>query len=294
MEVDQVRFLVLQDLNLVNWSTMRNRNWCYTLNNYTEEEVTVLKSIDSTYHILGYEVGEKGTPHVQATIRFKNKKTLKQVKKLIPRAHLEVVKDMVASIEYCKKDGKYDEIGLYKNGRPSKEERIKKNKRLLDSSIPLMDLVEEGILSAHSINGIKKARLIIDQENTSYTHDDVRGEWYYGPPGTGKSRTARERYPDLYIKAQNKWFDGYRGETAILLDDLDTGTLGHYLKIWADRYACTGEVKGGTLNLCHRTFIVTSNWTPEELWPDNPKMAEAIERRFKKTHFSNFLKKKKE
>ena len=81
--------------------------------------------------------------------------------------------------------------------------------------------------------------------------DNVRGEWYWGEPGTGKSRAARANFPDAYLKAQNKWWDGYTGQQYVILDDLDTDVLGHYLKIWADRYACTGEVKGGTIPLFH-------------------------------------------
>lgn len=43
------------------------------------------------------------------------------------------------------------------------------------------------------------------------------------------------------------------------MDDLDETYLGHYLKIWADRYKCSGEVKGAILPLAHKVFIVTSN-----------------------------------
>ena len=53
---------------------------------------------------------------------------------------------------------------------------------------------------------------------------------------------AREKAKDwqggLFVKAQNKWFDGYDGESNILLDDYDCGTaLGHLLKIWCHYFA---------------------------------------------------------
>lgn len=115
--------------------------------------------------------------------------------------------------------------------------------------------------------------------------DGVRGIWYWGGPGTGKSRTAREKYPNAYLKAQNKWWDGYTGQEHVILDDLDTDVLGHYLKIWADRYACTGEVKGGTIPLLHKTLVVTSNYSIEQLFTKDTEMALAIRRRFRVTHF---------
>ena len=73
----------------------------------------------------------------------------------------------------------------------------------------------------------------------------------------------------------------YAGERVVLLDDLDTDVLGHYLKIWSDKYSCTGETKGGTIQLRHHMFIVTSNYPPSHFWAHDQMMLEAIERRFK-------------
>lgn len=34
-------------------------------------------------------------------------------------------------------------------------------------------------------------------------------EWIWGEPGTGKTRGVWDKYPDLYVKNLNKWWDGY-------------------------------------------------------------------------------------
>ena len=58
------------------------------------------------------------------------------------------------------------------------------------------------------------------------------------------------------------------------------------MKIWADKYACKAETKGYQLNLQHEKFIVTSNFSIEELFKDKPQETiEAIKRRFQIHHY---------
>lgn len=131
----------------------------------------------------------------------------------------------------------------------------------------------------------------IHQENLEVkNHDDCRGIWLWGPPGTGKTTFARTEYgEDIYIKAQNKWWDGYKGQKIVILDDLDTDCLAHYLKIWADKWGATGEIKGGTVGLVYEKFIVTSNYSIEDLFTKDEQLRKAIRRRFKVTHFNRPL-----
>lgn len=85
------------------------RSWCYTVNNYTSDEVASLKAIEEgriEVHVCAEEVGENGTPHLQGYIRFKKPCRLSWWKKTSPRAHVEARKGSeMQAYEYCKKGG---------------------------------------------------------------------------------------------------------------------------------------------------------------------------------------------
>nr|QXP07646.1 MAG: replication associated protein [Arizlama virus] len=91
----------------------RARAWCLTINNYSSEDLLFmesLKALDTVTHLVyGLEEGESGTPHIQAVIRYKNPVFFDAMKKKFPTAHIEVCKNLAASINYCKKEGEHSE-----------------------------------------------------------------------------------------------------------------------------------------------------------------------------------------
>lgn len=258
---------------------MSSKRWCFTLNHHTSDDETYLQQVECLYLVYGREVAESGTPHLQGFFTFKKMQRLSGVKKLLPRAHFEVAKGTsVQASDYCKKDGDFFEKGEppTQGKRSDLEEycnRIKKGENVVAISIDL------SVCYVRHSRGLRDFALLSQKP---YTHHDVRGKWIYGPPGSGKTRSVHWDYPSLFIKGQNKWFDGYAGEKAILIDDFDKqGTcLSHYLKIWADRYPCSGETKGGMLHLHHEHLIITSNYEIVDLFPDDSVLCEALTRRF--------------
>lgn len=258
---------------------MQSKRWCFTLNNYTDHDESIFANANYKYCVYGREKGESGTPHLQGFITFGKAMRLAGVRKLHGRAHWEIAKGTSKqAADYCKKDGDFIEYGEV----PSQGKRN-------DLSEAIAVLKSNGLKAsaeAHPEVFVKYSRGLRDLSlmlGSPYNHDEVRGLWIWGPPGSGKSHWCRAQFPSLFIKAQNKWFDGYDKEEVILLDDLDTNVLGHYLKIWADKYSCTGETKGGTVHLQHHVFAVTSNYSIDQLFDDDV-MAKAITRRFYIVH----------
>lgn len=78
------------------------RNWCFTLNNYTVEDIKVICGFDCKY-VFQEEIGDLGTKHLQGLLMFKSPRSFNSIKKLIPRAHWEPTKSKNASIRYCSK-----------------------------------------------------------------------------------------------------------------------------------------------------------------------------------------------
>ncbi len=85
------------------------KRWCFTLNNYTEEDKNRVKEFFNietcVFAIVGLEIGQNGTPHLQGFIHLRNRKTFQSVKNMIPGAHIELAKGTDEQNEkYCKKD----------------------------------------------------------------------------------------------------------------------------------------------------------------------------------------------
>lgn len=66
------------------------------------------------YICFGFEVGDRGTHHIQGYVYFDDAKVLSVVKrKLLPKAHLEISKgSLQQNIDYTSKDGHWYEIGV--------------------------------------------------------------------------------------------------------------------------------------------------------------------------------------
>lgn len=121
-------------------------NYCLTLNNWTEEEyqniVSSFSSDSSNKWIIGKEVGESGTPHLQIFISFKKKQRFTAVKKMCDRFHIEAAKgNQLQNIKYCSKDGDFIHSSNLRIPRPLKKLACEGN--LYKWQNELIDIIKE-------------------------------------------------------------------------------------------------------------------------------------------------------
>lgn len=102
------------------------QRWVATLNNYSQDEYDALINSSVTqanYAVIGREVGESGTPHLQCFFILINRFRLRQVKAIpgLQRAHLEPARGTSSqAATYCKKEGDFWEHGDLPNPGPKK------------------------------------------------------------------------------------------------------------------------------------------------------------------------------
>lgn len=220
---------------------------------------------------------DTGTVHLQFAVNFATPQRLSVFKGT--KIHAEKVKRDNGVFDYCSKeetrlDGPW-EFGHKPTRRNDKHDWAEVYEKAKSGDL---DTVQPELLIKHYGN----LKLIAKDNMQGKDSSDCRGVWISGPAGIGKSSYARDHWPDFYPKLANKWWDGYKGESAVILDDIDPthSILSQQLKIWADRYGCILESKGGAIPSKFDTFVVTSQYEIEEVFTDQ-RAAEAIKRRFK-------------
>jgi len=270
----------------------RSRGWCFTLNNWTQpERDQLIASKRFQYLIFGEETGESGTPHLQGYVHFRDAATFKQAQKRLgvgTRVHLERRKGSLdQAIRYCQKDGEWSEYGT----RPaSQNDKGRLEKQRWGNILALAESGKfEDLRREYPREWLQHQPRLLQQHKPDTTPIDgeLAHEWWVGPTGCGKSRLVWELYPSHFSKPLNKWWDNYAYQDVVVIEEWSPKNecTASSLKIWADRYAFQGEVKGAMLPMIRpKKVIVISNYSIEQCFP-RKEDCDPLLRRFKVISF---------
>lgn len=230
-----------------------SKRWCFTLNNYTDDDVSNLVPVFQEYcskYIVGKEVGEQGTPHLQGFFEFKTKRRPINIFNN-PKIHFEKTRGTdLDNVKYCSKEGSVIlNVGMPKIPRPL---------MLINPDRPFQREILE------KIKGIPCDRKIF---------------WYYGDGGIGKTQFCK------YLSAKHgaiclsgKGADVRNGVVEYLKNNGDTPDLvifpiprsynTDYLSYEAlenikDMYFYSGKYEGGMINGNSPHLIVFANEPPQ-------------------------------
>jgi len=263
-------------------SVTRSRSFCFTWNNYPDDHADVVERLGTRYHCYGYETcPTTGTEHLQGFVYFDMPKSFTAVRRGLLGSHVSIAKGSVAqNITYCSKEDCFLEFGE----RPMSQELKGSNEQKRWASA--YECAQKGLISEIPGDIAIRCYANIKRIESDFmaivpNSREPCGVWIHGESGAGKSYSVHFRYPGLYNKMRNKWWDGYQNEEVVLIDDMDIYDikLGGQLKHWADAYSFMAERKGSATRCCPKKVIVTSQYTISEIWSD-PKTIDALTRRF--------------
>lgn len=258
-------------------SNNRARGWTWTLNNPTEEQVEWFASLDEDwiteqkikYMIIGSEVGEQGTPHLQGYTYFTTQRTMGGVKKVFfDEMHLEISRGTARDNQrYCSKEGNVIcEVGVMP--QQGKREDLDEIKRRIKKGETMKELIE--VVSNYQ--GLRMAETLMKYQGMKKREPPIV-KWYYGPTGTGKTRSAIAEAEeiggdDIWISGGSlRWWQGYCGQKCVIIDDFRADFCKyHELLRYLDRHPIQVEYKGGSCWLNATHIWITSAFAPENTY----------------------------
>lgn len=254
----------------------KSRNFQFTWNNYTDEDIEHLKNQNFKYLCFGKETApETGTPHLQGMICFENPRSFNAVRKniFLEKCHIEVVKSINAMDKYNKKDGNFEEYGEKPSGQGYRADLFEM-KEMIDGGCQEKDLWEKNFAGMLQYRRGFERYMHLTREHRT---EPPRVFWLFGKTGTGKTRFAFENHETVYIKDGTKWWNDYIGQEAIAIDDFDGAWPFRDLLRLLDRYPYSGQTKGDYVKVNSPYIYITCEYAPDHFW-ENDELAQVMRR----------------
>lgn len=251
-------------------ATSQFAGWMFTINNPTDADpVSIEESCDLKFIAYQHEIAPgTGTPHIQGYAYFNRCLTLSAVKRLHDTAHWEPRRGTHdQALAYVTKedsrDPAYPEPIILGDAPKDAKRGVKELHAAIVAGDSVTKLCEE---HPSMLNCFKNA-LLVKNQLAPQRNRDIKVLALTGPTGTGKSHLAQLLAPNAFrvppaCGKDNMWFDGYGGETEVIIEEFYGGIKYSYLLQLLDKYPVALPVKGSHCRLLATTIILTSNAHP--------------------------------
>lgn len=257
-----------------------------------EDFKKLLLKMKPRYYIFQHEVCPKtDKDHFQGTIIFTNQRHFNAVRKGLNYSHIEPCRSEGASANYCRKSetsiaGPWEWGDMPEQGKRC--DIIALKDAILSGNSEWTVATDDKLLGTYAKYTRYSDRLYeLKLKKFSNSFRKVEVDVLWGEAGSGKTKSVYEKYgfENIYnvTNINDKvWFDGYNGESILLLDDF-YGWIqwGYFLKI-TDGYPIRLDVKTRSSWACWTRVIITSNKHPIEWYPNklvNGKLSDEFVRR---------------
>lgn len=237
------------------------RNYCFT-SWYPPVDWDV-KNTSIKYLIYGIEIcPETGTQHYQGYVEFFNQISMTNMKLVFCDNTMHIERrygTQEEAINYCMKDGYYYEYGIpaLQGERTDITEAISSSKDVYDIMDNYPSLY---IRYPRGLDKIMKHK--VDKSIPDFR--PMETVCYIGPPGTGKTHKAITENTGKYYILESTggnipWFDGYKGEKVLIIDEFYGWLKYNQLLRITDKWKTKVQIKGDFVWAQWEKVIIISN-----------------------------------
>lgn len=258
----------------------RARGYCFTINNYTDDDFQKCTELlaSATYGVFGLETGKSGTPHIQGYGYWKNKISFNTLQQYFGNAHIEEARGTPEdNRKYCTKDGEFIEHGIIPEQGKRHDIHAFRD-AILDGASEEELIMEYPLMMAKYDRFYQRCRNIllkkIAKEMIVPEVTVISGE-----TGTGKTHMvySGNEVDDVYKmevgdgSSGSIFWDGYNGESVILIDDFHNNFKLDYMLRLLDKYPMKLNTKGNHTWKCAKKIYITSNIPIDKWYPNCPE-----------------------
>lgn len=246
--------------------TKQSRYWCFTLNN-PQQQLFLDGNDQPSFAIWQYERGASGTHHFQGYVEYAAIRRRAQVARHIGGGcHLESRRGtQLEAISYCRKaESRVD--GPWRLGAPTTDVQGANTglklfvQRLKDGEVLSQVAIEDGATYVRNCRGLAALADLF----FSPSFRSVSCYYLYGATGCGKSSLVYDAfgYANVYALADKDpvWFDGYRGQDVLLIDEYQGLPREEALLRCLDGHPYSARYKGGFVNARWSVVVLCSNY----------------------------------